>query len=51
MMTENDIKKVIDWINKNIDKYIWFDESEVSSGDCCGLTDDWEDDFKNAMKE
>ena len=44
------VRMTIEWLNKNVSNYIWFDESEVSTGDCCGVTDDFEQDFINAIK-
>ncbi len=44
--TDAFIKKATEWLKKNADNYMWYDETEGESG----LTDDFINDFKNYMK-
>lgn len=45
------LEEVIKWVKKNIENYIWFDESEISSGNCCGVEDEFETDLRNSIKQ
>lgn len=45
------LEEVIKWVKKNIENYIWFDESEIFSGNCCGVEDEFETDLRNSIKQ
>ena len=45
------VEKASEWLEKNVDKYIWYsDYAECPGDDTCGMNDDFIDDFKNHMK-
>ena len=41
------LNKICEWLEKNAEEYIWFDD-ELR---CCGMKIDFINDLKNAMKE
>ena len=44
------VKKAVEWLSANADKYIWYsDYAENIGDDTCGMNDDFIEDFKKYM--